>query len=94
VVSKAEEYRQHAQQCLDAAQRIQNAEERAIMLQIAQRWIHLAEEQDATSSSTEPAQQPQQQQQVQPAQGRQEGIGHLLISKVSNIDQTAKKRQY
>jgi hypothetical protein len=72
VVSKAEEYRQHAQQCLDAAQRIQNAEERAIMLQIAQRWIHLAEEQDATSSSTEPAQQPQQQQQVQPKDDKKE----------------------
>jgi hypothetical protein len=42
-MSKAEEYRQHAQQCLDVAQRIQNAEERAILLQIAQRWMHLAE---------------------------------------------------
>jgi hypothetical protein len=61
VASKAEEYRQHAQLCLDAAQRIQNAEERAIMLQIAQRWMLLAEkEQDAPSSSTEPAQQQQQ----------------------------------
>jgi hypothetical protein len=32
-MSKAEEYRQHAQQCVEAAQRIQNAEERAILLQ-------------------------------------------------------------
>jgi len=68
VMSKAEEYRQHAQQCLDAAQRIQNAEQQAIMLQIAQRWIHLAEEQDAASSSTEPA----QQQQVQPKDDKTE----------------------
>jgi hypothetical protein len=42
-MSKAEEYRQHAQQCVDAAQRIQNAEEPAILLQMAQRWMLLAE---------------------------------------------------
>jgi hypothetical protein len=61
MTSKAEEYRQYAQQCLDAAQRIQNAEERAIMLEIAQTWMRLAEkEQDASSSSAAPAQQQQQ----------------------------------
>jgi hypothetical protein len=65
VASKAEEYRQHAQQCLDAAQRIQNAEERAIMLQIAQTWIRLAEKEDAPSSA-------QQQQQVQPKDDKTE----------------------
>jgi hypothetical protein len=60
-MSKAEEYRRHAQQCLDAAQRIQDAGERAILLEIAQRWIRLAEkEQDSPSSSTEPSQQQQQ----------------------------------
>jgi hypothetical protein len=39
---KAEEYRRHAQECVDAAQKIQNTEERAILLQIAQRWMQLA----------------------------------------------------
>jgi hypothetical protein len=67
--TRAEEYRQHAQQCLQAAQRIQNAEQRAIMLQIAQRWTLLAEEEDALSSCTEPA---QQQQQVQPKDDKKE----------------------
>jgi hypothetical protein len=65
-MSDAEQYRQHAQDCLDAAHRIQNAEERAIMLRIAERWIQLAEEQGPQPSPTEPAQQAQQQQQAQP----------------------------
>jgi hypothetical protein len=51
VASKAEEYRQHAQECLDAAQRIQNAEQRTILLQIAQRWMHLAEKEDAAEAA-------------------------------------------
>jgi hypothetical protein len=63
VMSKAEEYRQHAQQCVEAAQRIQNAEERAILLQIAQRWMLLAEKEQNAPSSSESA---QQQQQIQP----------------------------
>jgi hypothetical protein len=72
MASKAEQYRQHAQQCLDAAQRIPHAEQRTIMLEIAQRWMRLAEDQDALSSSTEPAQQPQQQQQAQPKDDKKE----------------------
>jgi hypothetical protein len=43
---------------LDAAQRIQHAEQRAIMLEIAQRWIRLAEKEDPATAA-------QQQQQVQ-----------------------------
>jgi putative IMPACT (imprinted ancient) family translation regulator len=50
-MSKAEEYQQHAQQCLDAAQRIQNAEQRAIMLQIAQTWMRLGEKEDAAAAA-------------------------------------------
>jgi hypothetical protein len=42
------------------------------MLEIAQRWMRLAEDQDALSSSTEPAQQPQQQQQAQPKDDKKE----------------------
>jgi hypothetical protein len=69
-MSKAEEYRQHAQPCVEAAQRIQDAEERAILFQIAQRWMHLAEkEQNTPSSSTEPS---HQQQQVQPKDDKTE----------------------
>jgi hypothetical protein len=60
MASKAEQYRQHAQQCLDAAQRIQNAEERATMLEIAQTWMRLAEKEQDASSSAAPAQQQQQ----------------------------------
>jgi hypothetical protein len=69
VASRAEEYQQHAQQCLDAAQRIQNAEKRAILLEMAQRWMRLAEKEDAPSSSTEPS---QQQQQVRPKDDKTE----------------------
>jgi hypothetical protein len=61
---KAEEYRRHAQQCVDTAQRIQNAEERAILLKIAQRWMYLAEKEDAAAA--------QQQQQVQPKDDKKE----------------------
>jgi hypothetical protein len=66
-MSKAEEYRQHAQQCVDAAQRIQNAEEPAILLQMAQRWMLLAKKEQNAPSSSESA---QQQQQVQPTMTR------------------------
>ena len=44
--SKAEEYRQHAQECLDAVERIKDAEERAILFNIAQTWMSLAEKED------------------------------------------------
>jgi hypothetical protein len=59
VMSNAEKYREHAQECFAAAQRIQNAEERAILLNIAQTWMGLAEKEDAATAA-------QQQQQVQP----------------------------
>jgi hypothetical protein len=74
-MSNAKEYRQHAQECLDAAQRLQNEEDKAIALRIAERWICLAEEQGALSSSTEPAQQPQQ---VQPKDDKTEE-GHFAL---------------
>jgi hypothetical protein len=59
VMSNAEKYREHVQECFAAAQRIQNAEERAILLNIAQTWMGLAEKEDAATAA-------QQQQQVQP----------------------------
>jgi hypothetical protein len=59
VTSKAKEYRQHAEECLAAAQRIQNPEEQAIMLRIAQTWMDLAAQET-------PQRRPSQQQQSQP----------------------------
>jgi hypothetical protein len=44
MTSKAEEYRRHAEECLDAAEVIRNADERAILLRIAQTWMRLAEQ--------------------------------------------------
>jgi hypothetical protein len=49
---------------VDTAKRIQNAEERAILLKIAQRWMYLAEKEDAAAA--------QQQQQVQPKDDKKE----------------------
>lgn len=63
MASKAEEYRQHAQQCFDAAQKIQNAEERAILLNIAKTWLRIAEQDDAAAA---------QQQQQSPPKGDKE----------------------
>jgi hypothetical protein len=50
-MSNAKEYRQHAQECLDAAQRLQNEEERAMLLRIAQTWMGLAEKEDAAATA-------------------------------------------
>ena len=56
MASKAEEYRQHADECLDAAQRIQNAEERAILIRIAQRWIKLVDQEDVAATAAQQVQ--------------------------------------
>jgi hypothetical protein len=61
-MSNAEKYRQHAQECIDAAQRLQDAEQRAILLHMAQTWVRLAEEEDAAAA----------QQQVQPKDDKRE----------------------
>jgi hypothetical protein len=50
VTSKAEEYRRHAEECLDAAEVIRNAKERAILLRIAHTWMQLAEQEDAAAA--------------------------------------------
>jgi hypothetical protein len=41
VTSKAEEYRRNAEECLDTAEVIRNASERAILLRIAHTWMQL-----------------------------------------------------
>jgi hypothetical protein len=44
MTNKSEEYRRHAQECLDAIPRLHTEEEREILLRIAQVWQGLAEE--------------------------------------------------
>jgi hypothetical protein len=74
-MTSAEEYRRLARECLVAARSFPDGERRTTLLQMAQVWQRLADEQaDATQPfvetpprTTEPAQPPaQQQQQIQP----------------------------
>jgi hypothetical protein len=71
--ARAEEYRRRAQEWLDAARLISIETSGAALLDMAQSWLRLAEEQEAQeklSVSEQPQaaaqQQQQQQQQVQP----------------------------
>jgi hypothetical protein len=70
--TRAEEYRRRAQECLDLARKISLEKERAIILDMAQSWLRLAEQQEAQEENPSPpaVEQPQaaaqQQQQVQP----------------------------
>jgi len=64
VASRAEEYRRLAQQCLETARTISSKDGRAILVQMAQVWQRLAEEQETSIFPDRPA--AQQQQQVQP----------------------------
>lgn len=74
VATKADEYRQLAQECLLAARSVATEEARAALINMARVWLRLAEEQDAPPSPPPPsaADQPQaamqQQQQPQPRQ--------------------------
>jgi len=69
--ARADEYRRRAQECLDLAREISLERDRAVVLDMAQSWLRLAEEQEAAVIQPPPvAEQPQpaaqQQQQVQP----------------------------
>jgi hypothetical protein len=72
--ARAEEYRRRAQECLDAARLISLETSRAALIEMAQSWLRLAEEQEAQEEIIPPpvtkqphaAAQQQQQQQVQP----------------------------
>ena len=64
MASRAEEYRRLAQQCLETARTISSKDGRAILVQMAQVWQRLAEEQETSIFPDRPA--AQQQQQVQP----------------------------
>jgi hypothetical protein len=70
--ARAEEYRRRAQECFDLARAISLQTERAILMNMAQTYLRLAEEQDAQDEIIQPpvTDQPQaaaqQQQQIQP----------------------------
>jgi hypothetical protein len=59
--ARMEEYRRKAQECLELARKISLERERAIVLEIAQSWLRLAEQQETLQPPlTEQPQQPQQ----------------------------------
>ena len=62
--ARAEEYRRKAQECLDLARKISLERERAVIVDIAQPWLRLAEQQETLHPPL--TEQPQQQQQTQP----------------------------
>ena len=69
---RADEYRRRAQECLDFARKISLERDRAVILEMAQGWLRLAEEQETQGAVIQPpvAERPQaaaqQQHQVQP----------------------------
>jgi hypothetical protein len=73
--ARAEEYRRLAQECLTAARIVTTKEARTALIERAELWLRLAEEQDGETAQVEPPILPnpiedrpvvQQQQQVQP----------------------------
>jgi hypothetical protein len=71
VTRRAEEFRRQAQECFDLARAISLETERAILVDIAQTYLHLAKEQEAQEEIIPPVTgQPQpvaqQQEQIQP----------------------------
>jgi DNA primase len=70
--TRAEEYRRLAQECFDLAREISRERDRAVVLDMAQSWLRLAEQQETLEEITPPpaVEQPQaavqQQQQTQP----------------------------
>lgn len=70
--ARAEEYRRRAQECLDIARTLPPGPTRAILIDVSQTWLRLAEEQDAAvpPDAVEQAQPvAQQQQQIQAEDG-------------------------
>jgi hypothetical protein len=62
--ARAEEYRRRAQECLELAPKISLERERTLVLDIAQNWRRLAQQQEKLQPPL--TEQPQQQQQTQP----------------------------
>jgi hypothetical protein len=66
--ARAEEYRRRAQECQELAPKISLESERAVVLDMAQTWLRLAEQQETLGEIIQPpvTEQAQQEQQVQP----------------------------
>jgi hypothetical protein len=62
--ARAEEYRRKAQECFDLAREISLESERAVLLNMAQTWLRLAEQHEKLQPPA--TEQPQEQQQPQP----------------------------
>jgi hypothetical protein len=56
MVSRAEEYRRYAQECLDAASRLQSEEQWAILIRIADTWRELADQDEKSEAKSDRAQ--------------------------------------
>jgi hypothetical protein len=71
--ARAEEFRRKAQECFDLARKISLERDRAVLLDIAQNWLRLAEQQENAQEAitppltvVQPQAAAQQQQQTQP----------------------------
>ena len=63
----AERYRRRAQECLEIARALSSGEKRIILIDMAQTWLRLAEEEEASiPPSVVEQSQPVVQQQIQP----------------------------
>jgi hypothetical protein len=73
-MTRAEEYRCRAQECLELARNISLKTARQSLLDMAETWLRLAQEQGPPPGQAEPPprQQQQQQQQVQPKDDKKE----------------------
>jgi hypothetical protein len=67
VASREAEYRRLARECLEMARTVTTENARAALIEMAQVWQRLAEEQEASAASA------QQQQQIQPKKGNGNG---------------------
>jgi len=56
MATRAEEYRRYAQECLDAASRLQSEEERAVLIRIADTWRDLADQEEKSPAKSDQAQ--------------------------------------
>jgi hypothetical protein len=50
-MGKSDEFRRYAAECLELASTFQSPEARAVLLQMAQVWIRLADRQEASSTA-------------------------------------------
>jgi hypothetical protein len=76
--ARMEEYRRKAQECLELARKISLERERAIVLEVAQSWLRLAEQQENAPAPIDRAATAAAAATASSAQGRrQEGLGCL-----------------